>query len=95
MDRVVVNKDGLEALSEELDEAARESAERAAMEARRLCPVDTGRLRASIATSQVEGGWRFGSDAPYASLVELGTARTPAQPFLRPAIDAARQPSPA
>lgn len=62
--------------------------------AKRLCPVDTGRLRSSI-------GWRLtvdarglaaliGTNVSYAPPVEFGTYRTRAQPFLRPALRAAR-----
>lgn len=62
--------------------------------AKRLCPVDTGRLRASI-------NWRLeadargllaivGTDVEYAPYVEFGTSRMSAQPFLRPALEAAR-----
>lgn len=57
------------------------------------CPVDTGRLRSSIT-------WRLGRDSQgllgivgtnveYAMYQEFGTVRTPAQPFLRPALQAA------
>ena len=79
--------------------------------AKRLCAVDTGRLRNSIthATSTSGGigtyndneGNRYsdasakstpeedsvyiGTNVEYAPYVELGTVRTPAQPFLRPA----------
>jgi phage gpG-like protein len=56
--------------------------------------VRTGRLRGSIT-------WRPGVDARsayvdigtavvYAPFVELGTSRSPAYPFLRPALEAAR-----
>lgn len=56
--------------------------------------VITGRLRSSIA-------WRIGHDwhgvfvdvgtaVEYAPYVELGTSRSPAYPFLRPAMEAAR-----
>lgn len=62
--------------------------------AKRLCPVDTGRLRSSI-------GWRLAADSlgllaligtnvHYAPHVEYGTFRMRAQPFLRPALQAAR-----
>jgi HK97 gp10 family phage protein len=58
--------------------------------AKALCPVDTGRLRASI-------NWRLGSDArgvlgiigtnvSYAVFQEFGTRHQAAQPFLRPAL---------
>jgi HK97 gp10 family phage protein len=62
--------------------------------ASRLCPVDTGRLRASI--SYDVGKDRegivgiVGSNVPYSIYVELGTRRAAAQPFLRPALAAAR-----
>lgn len=59
-----------------------------------LCPVDTGRLRASVsydvgADNRGVVGY-VGSNVEYAPHVELGTARTAARPFLRPAIDAGR-----
>lgn len=62
--------------------------------AKRLCPVDTGRLRASI-THSLESDSRglvgvVGTDVHYAPYVEFGTSRMAAQPFLRPALAAAR-----
>lgn len=79
--------------------------------AKRLCAVDTGRLRNSIThtTSAYNGADEYtdnsgtpytggsakstaekdtvciGTNVEYAPYVELGTVRTPAQPFLRPA----------
>ena len=56
-------------------------------EAKQLCPVDTGTLRASIHTEKRGKNARIvraGTD--YAEYVEFGSARTPAQPFLRPAL---------
>lgn len=62
--------------------------------AKRLCPVDTGRLRASITHALDRDGDGLyaivGSDVEYAPHVELGTSRATAQPFLRPALQAAR-----
>ena len=68
--------------------------------ARELCPVDTGRLRNSITHRMGGGGFSFpgmgaavgkevtvGSNVEYAAYVELGTSRTDAQPFLRPAAE--------
>lgn len=54
--------------------------------AKRLCPVDTGRLRNSI-THAVEGSEAvvIGTNVEYAPYVELGTSRQKAQPYLRPA----------
>lgn len=63
--------------------------------AKRLCPVDTGRLRSSITHSEPERrgdvvAVRIGTNVEYARFVELGTSRARAQPYLRPALDAAR-----
>lgn len=62
--------------------------------AKRLCPVDTGRLRASISHEiQTDSHGLIGvvgSNVEYASFVEFGTSRSRAQPYLRPALDAAR-----
>jgi len=60
--------------------------------AKRLCPVDTGRLRSSI-THALERDMRglvgiIGTDVEYAPFVELGTSRMDAKPFLRPALGA-------
>lgn len=57
--------------------------------AKRLCPVDTGRLRNSIThTTRSEPGpvEYIGTNVEYAPYVELGTKRTKAQPYLKPAI---------
>lgn len=61
--------------------------------AKRLCPVDTGRLRSSI-THQLATDARglhalIGSNVEYAIFVELGTMANRAQPYLRPALRAA------
>lgn len=58
--------------------------------AKKLCPVDTGRLRNSIAHTVVIGrpesaAW-IGTNVEYAAPVEYGTYRTRAQPYLRPAV---------
>lgn len=62
--------------------------------AKRRCPVDTGRLRASIANEigQDDRGLvgRVGTNVEYAPHVEYGTSRMNAQPFLRPALDDAK-----
>lgn len=82
------------ALAEAIDEIGQQMVQRA----RELCPVDTGRLRNSITYRLGGGGFSFpgmgasagkevtvGSEVEYAAYVELGTSRTRAQPFLRPA----------
>lgn len=54
--------------------------------AKRLCPVDTGRLRNSITnTVEDETTVAIGTNVTYAPYVELGTSKAKAQPFLRPA----------
>lgn len=64
-----------------------DGAEMVADAARSIVPVDTGTLRDSIEvvangdTADVVVGAEYG---PY---VEFGTSDTPAQPFLRPALD--------
>lgn len=62
--------------------------------AKNLCPVDTGRLRASITfalTNDAKGLLALvGTNVAYAPYVELGAQGRPAQPFLRPALAAVR-----
>ncbi|MGI6756035.1 MAG: HK97-gp10 family putative phage morphogenesis protein [Atopobiaceae bacterium] len=55
--------------------------------AKRLCPVDTGRLRNSI-THVVNGSDSsvvIGTNVEYAKYVEEGTSRQKPQPYLTPA----------
>jgi len=65
--------------------------EATAIRAQALAPVLTGALRASIEarsrgiTSTAESV--ITADVPYAAFVEFGTSDTPAQPYLRPALD--------
>ena len=60
-------------------------------EAKKICPVDTGRLRASITTIVEENPditrVKVGTNIKYAPYVEFGTRFMRAQPFLRPAFD--------
>ena len=55
-------------------------------EARRLAPVDTGRLRASITVKRTPDGVTVGTNVEYAPYVEYGTRHMAAQPYLRPAV---------
>lgn len=61
--------------------------------ATQLCPVDTGRLRASIdhemGVDSIGVYADVGSNVEYARYVEEGTQFAEAQPFLRPALSAA------
>jgi len=54
-----------------------------------ICPVDTGRLRASL-THEVhtnEESVYVGTNVEYAPYVEFGTSKMAAQPYLKPAVD--------
>lgn len=56
--------------------------------AKAYCPVDTGRLRASIGiTRHPNNVISVGSNVEYAIFVETGTSRQRAQPYLKPALD--------
>lgn len=88
---VTVNEDNTEEASRgivrAIDRALEEIGLAAEGYAKRACPVDTGNLRNSI-THAVEPGEDavyVGTDVEYAPYVEMGTVRTAAQPFLRPA----------
>lgn len=58
--------------------------------AKQIAPVDTGRLRSSIAHKQgrdMRGAYvEIGSSVSYAGFVEFGTRYQSPQPFLRPAF---------
>jgi HK97 gp10 family phage protein len=63
--------------------------------AKKLCPVDTGRLRASITHEVGKDGkglyGKVGTNVDYAPYVELGTSSHAPQPFLRPGVTEAVQ----
>lgn len=73
-------------LPDRMEEIVNSAAGIVAEGARARCPVDSGRLRASI---HVDGGTVI-ADCPYAAAVELGTGRTPPKPFMTPAMWDAR-----
>jgi len=57
-------------------------------EAKILCPVRTGNLRASITYVHLKKFlWGVGTNVEYAPYVEFGTYKMRAQPYLRPAFD--------
>lgn len=73
-------------------EAVSASAGRCAALAREFVPVDTGALQASIHT--VSGGKYAASvvaSAPYAAMVEYGTSKMAAQPYMLPAAHTAAE----
>lgn len=55
--------------------------------AKDLCPVDTGRLQASITHTEYEDAAYIGTNVEYGKYVELGTKRHRPQPFLKPAAE--------
>ena len=88
---VVIREDNTDEFRDGLDAALTRALEKVGLVAegyaKRLCPVDTGRLRNSI-THALDSGGRavyVGTNVEYAPYVELGTARQKAQPYLRPA----------
>ena len=74
-------------ITEELGKAVRDLVLIVEAKAKELCPVDTGKLRASI--TPVIQSWAkayVGTNTHYAPYVEYGTKMSPAQPFLEPAF---------
>ena len=74
-------------VQEELGKAVVELVLIVEAKAKELCPVDTGKLRASI--TPVIQSWAkafVGTNTSYAPYVEYGTRKTVAQPFLEPAF---------
>lgn len=81
------NNTVMDAMEQRLNAGARQAAEAVADEARKQCPVDSGRLRESIDTARAGNGhYVVSADAPYAAVVEFGTSRTEPRPFLRSAL---------
>ena len=80
--------------SDEAFKEVREAAALAEAEAKRVCPVRTGRLKNSITTAF--GGDRLkpwavvGSNVEYAFWVEAGTSRMAARGYLRHAAEVLR-----
>lgn len=77
-----------------LSQAAEAGGKIALAEARRRCPVRSGRLRASLSLklgkkTALKANVRVvhGRKEYYGTFVELGTKKSPAQPFMRPAVD--------
>lgn len=73
----------IEALIKAKNEAAAIIVEGAA---KRRCPVDSGRLRASITHDSDGEGFIVGTNTEYAPYVELGTRYQSPQPYLVPGL---------
>lgn len=90
-DGVITNEDNTEEVVDGIKEALAAALESIGLAAegyaKIACPVDTGRLRNSI-THEVDGEDVYiGSNVEYAPDVELGTYKSNAKPFLRPAAE--------
>lgn len=73
--------------TQKVKEVVRDSAYTVERNAKRDCPVDTGRLRASISTTFHKDGFtaEVGTNVEYAPYIEFGTSKMKSQPFLHPA----------
>lgn len=77
-----------------------EAGEIVAARARGLVPVKSGKLKSSIRVTRLKGdpkqnirvyaGSREKGGAFYSHMVEHGTVKMPAEPFLRPALNASK-----
>lgn len=59
-------------------------------EAKKLAPVDTGRLRSSLTWDSDETGAVIGTNVEYAPVQELGSVNQRPQPFLVPGLIGAK-----
>ena len=89
---VIVNEDNSEEWGRLFESSLRRALEEVGLVAegyaKRLCPVDTGRLKNSITHVTGFGAKAvyIGTNVKYARYVEMGTSRRPkGQPYLRPA----------
>lgn len=86
-------KKGMEKLRQKLAGIQRNNMQKAVLlieaDAKKMCPVKTGRLRASITSEVIPEGntarGRVGTIVEYAAIVEFGIGRR-AKPYLYPAL---------
>jgi phage gpG-like protein len=86
-------KKGMEKLRQQLAGIQRNNMQKAVLlieaDAKKMCPVKTGRLRASITSEVIPEGntarGRVGTIEKYAAIVEFGIGRR-AKPYLYPAL---------
>lgn len=67
-----------------------EAAQRGAELARKYAPVDSGELRAGISVQQEANSAAVISAAPHGIMVEFGTSRSAAQPYMQPMAEQMR-----
>lgn len=95
--RVALSTAGLKAVQRAAPGRVQQAVDATALaiesEAKQRAPVDTGRLRSSIAATLGQPGLRatVGVYVNYAAPQELGSRFRPARPFLYPAAESERQ----
>lgn len=87
MNKVTWNQAAIDELVVKGIEETRKVGQDISETAKNLCPVKSGKLAASIHVAETEQGADVIADAPYALFVEMGTSKSRARPFLRPALD--------
>jgi len=71
-------------------DAARQAAQQGAELARQYAPVDSGELRSGIGVRRDGNGAAVNSAAPHAAMLEYGTSRMAAQPYMLPMAEEMR-----
>lgn len=83
-------EDNFDELKSNLERAHRKGLESVGLlisgDAQLRTPVDTGMLKGSINHRVSKDSVIIGTNVEYSEYVEYGTSRTPAQPYLRPAL---------
>lgn len=89
-----INQTGMTQLGRDIDGTMSRLADEMLNNSRRIVPVDTGRLKASLKKEELTNTdtlskkkYRVGSDVEYANYVEQGTTKMAAQPYLTPQIE--------
>lgn len=83
--RVVPNAKGLAMIKTATEKTIETVANEIAEDASSNAPVDTGRLSRSMEVEADGDTATITARTPYSAYVELGTSRSAAQPFLKPA----------
>lgn len=90
MDNTDITRLGVHAQSE-VDKLTDEWATTVVRVAEMKAPMRTGRLKRSIKKVSTKGGYTITVNAPYAVYVEYGTRHRAANPFFKPAVEAANR----
>lgn len=77
----------LKLVEDKVEESLQDVGKLVVEDAQTIVPVDTGKLRDSIDFNKIDKTTiNIVADTDYAADVELGTLKTRAQPYLRPAV---------